>query len=133
MFPQQKPLRVVSEVGRRVPLHSSAIGKCLLAFSEIPLPEQMKRYTDRTIVEIRQLELELEQIRFQGYAVDDEELTLGVRGIASPIRNREGRTIATIGLSGPSVRLTLDIIPKFAELLVKSSQDISAELGFSAT
>ncbi|MEZ4670940.1 MAG: IclR family transcriptional regulator [Anaerolineae bacterium] len=128
--PSTEPLRVVSEVGRRVPLHCSAIGKCLLAFAEVPLPVNLARYTSRTIVSVPQLELQLEQIRYQNYALDDEELTLGVRGLAVPLRNREGRTIATIGLSGPSVRLTMEKIPELADLLIKSAQDISKELGF---
>ena len=63
-------------------------------------------------------------------ASDAEELTLGVYGIATSIRNREGRTIAAMGLSGPSVRLTNDTIPQLAELLMKVAYDVSAELGY---
>lgn len=128
--PSTEPLRVVSEVGRRLPLHCSAIGKCLLAFAALPLPTSFARYTSRTIVDAAQLKLQLEQIRYQGYALDDEELTLGVRGIAVPIRNREGRTIATMGLSGPTVRLTFEQLPRLVELLSQAARDVSAELGF---
>lgn len=128
--PSTEPLRVVSEVGRRVTLHCSAIGKCLLAFSEIPLPTDYPRFTSKTIVERQQLKLQLEQIRYQGYALDDEELTLGVRGIAAPIRNREGRTIGTMGLSGPAMRLTFEEIPKLATLLIQNAEEVSIKLGF---
>ncbi len=131
--PSTEPLRVVSEVGRRVPLHCSAIGKCLLAFSEIPLPIEFPRFTERTIINSAQLQLNLEQARLQGYALDDEELTLGVRGLATPIRNREGRTIATAGLSGPSVRLTLESIPHLTQLLIKTANEISSVLGYMLT
>ena len=129
--PSTEPLRVVSEVGRRMPLHCSAVGKCLLAFAQIPLPNNYPQFTSRTIVDVQQLELQLEQVRYQGYALDDEELTLGVRGLAAPIRNREGRTIAAIGLSGPTVRLTFDNIPKLVELLKQTAVSVSTELGFT--
>lgn len=129
-IPSTEPLRVVSEVGRRVPLHCSAIGKCLLAFSEIPLPTSYTRYTDNTIVDAEELTTQLESIRINQYAIDDQELTLGVRGLAVPIRNREGRTIATMGLSGPSVRLTYERIPEFLDLLITSATNVSSELGF---
>lgn len=130
--PSTEPLRVVSEVGRRMPMHCSAVGKCLLAFADLPIPPDIMRYTNRTLTELPQVELQLEQIRLQAYALDDEELTLGVRGLAVPIRNREGRSIASLGLSGPTVRLTFDNIPKFVDYLWKASQAISAELGYLA-
>ncbi len=131
-IPSTESLRVVSEVGRRVPLHCSAIGKCLLAFAEIPMPVSYTRYTDKTILNIDALSEQLETIRYQGYAIDDEELTPGVRGLAVPIRNREGRTIATMGLSGPGIRLTDEAIPHFIELLIAATNKVSAELGFHA-
>lgn len=128
--PSTEPLRVISEVGRRAPMHCSAIGKCLLAFSEISMPETFTRYTERTITDLEQLLQELEQIRLQGYSLDDEELTLGVRGLAVPIRNREGRTIATMGLSGPSVRMTYEKIPELVAFLMEAANNVSSELGF---
>lgn len=128
--PSTEPLRVVSEVGRRVPLHCSATGKCLLAFMEMPIPDELPRYTDKTITDAKSLIRHLQDIREVGYAIDAEELTLGVYGIAVPLRNREGRTIAVLGLSGPSVRLTSETIPSLIEKLLKTSQEISSELGF---
>ena len=128
--PSTAPLRVVGEIGRRTPLHCSAIGKCLLAFCEIPLPTQFNRFTERTIMSQADLVEDLDTVRQLGYAVDAEELTLGVYGIATSIRNREGRTIAAMGLSGPSVRLTGETIPQLAELLMKVAYDVSAELGY---
>ena len=60
--PSTEPLRVVSEVGRRMPTHCSAVGKCLLAFADIPIPADIMRYTNRTMTEIAQIRLHLEQI-----------------------------------------------------------------------
>lgn len=129
--PSTEPLRVVSEVGRRMPLHCSAVGKCLVAFSGAAMPTTYPSFTNRTIKDEPTLRKEIEQIRREMFAFDDEELTLGVRGIAVPLRNREGRAIAAIGISGPTVRLTEAAIPKMVQLLHSASHAISKELGFS--
>ncbi len=131
-IPSTEPLRVVSEVGRRVPLHCSAIGKCLLAFMEIPIPTELTRYTDNTLTDNHLLKQDLQQTRKNGYARDDEELTLGVYGIAVPLRNREGRAIAVLGISGPSVRLTSKTLPMLIDQLMDTAYEISSELGFNA-
>jgi DNA-binding IclR family transcriptional regulator len=131
--PSTEALRVVSEVGRRVPLHCSATGKCLLAFSGLSLPTDLPRFTDTTVVEASELERHLAEIRSRGYALDDEELTLGVRGLAVPIRNREGRPVAAMGLSGPTVRLTTQSVPELVRSLRRASADMSSELGYRAT
>lgn len=128
--PSSEALRVVSEVGRRLPLHCSAIGKCLLAFAEIPFPSHLTKYTDRTILDIETLKTHLHTIRQDGYVLDDEELTLGVRGLAAPVRNREGRMIAAMGLSGPSVRLTDEALPYLVELLKEKALRASQDFGF---
>jgi len=130
--PSTEPLRVVSEVGRHLPLHCSAIGKCLLAFVKLNIPASLPRFTANTLTEPSALEADLLEIRRRGYALDDEELTLGVRGLAAPIRNREGRTIAAIGLSGPTVRLTNAQLPQMAAFLMRTAEEVSAELGFQA-
>ena len=125
-------LRVVSEVGRRLPLHASAVGKCLLAFSELRPPRDLKRYTHKTINNEAALKQELERIRLSSEAVDVEELTLGVHGIATPVRNREGRVIASMGISGPSVRLPLNDLDKLFSLLKQSARTMSAQLGYKS-
>lgn len=128
--PSNQPLRVVSEVGRRMPLHCSAVGKCLLAFTGHAVPATLPRYTANTLTEPAQLERALATIRQQAYALDDEELTVGVRGLAVPIRNREGRTVATVGLSGPTVRLTDSSLPRLVEQLQAAASAISQALGY---
>ena len=103
----------------------------MLAFGTYPLPNSYAQFTTHTITDETRFQQQLDQIRQDNYAFDDEELTLGVRGLAVPIRNREGRSVATIGLSGPTVRLTAAHIPTFVALLQKTAANISAELGFN--
>ncbi len=129
----QQTLRVVSEVGRRLPMHASAVGKCLLAFNELAVPDTLRRYTEQTVCDTTKLMKELESIRLSGQALDNEELTTGVRGFAVPVRNREGRVIASLGISGPTVRLPLSEADKCFELLTTSASTMSEQLGFVAS
>jgi len=77
------------------------------------------------------LKLQLEQIRQIGVAFDDQERRLGVRRFASPIFDGNGKKIAAIDLAGPVFRLTLDHKQHFAELVKKTAQRISKQLGFA--
>lgn len=129
--PSQQVLRVVSEVGRRLPLHASAVGKCLLAFSEMAITRELKRYTKKTICDKTRLKAALENIRLNQTALDVEELTPGVCGLAVPVRNREGRVIASLGVSGPRVRLPQRALKKNFTLLTSKAHALSKQLGYT--
>ncbi|MEM8862068.1 MAG: IclR family transcriptional regulator [Chloroflexota bacterium] len=119
-------LRVVSGEGRLIPNHCTAIGKCLIAFGDYPLPREMETHTPRTITSKDQLKLHLEQIRDRGYAVDDEEHEYGVRCMAAPVYNKAGKAIASIGISGPTVRVTLDKVPELSTYVIQASKELTA-------
>lgn len=121
-------LRVVSGEGRLIPNHCTAIGKSLIAFGAYPLPKELDTYTPRTITSRDQLKLHLEQIRERGYAIDDEEHELGVRCLAAPIYDARGIATASIGISGPTVRVTLDKVPALAEMVMESAAILSEKI-----
>jgi DNA-binding IclR family transcriptional regulator len=125
-------LRVATGIGRTTPLHCTAVGKVLMTFGGIELPQELRAETPRTIINHNQLRLHLEQVRYQGYAVDDEEFTAGVRCLAVPVFDHTGHGIATMGISGPSVRMTMDLIPEFAEIVMGAAAGLSKRLGFHA-
>ncbi|MCT2584373.1 IclR family transcriptional regulator [Actinophytocola gossypii] len=107
----RQPLRFDQEQGSRVPLHASAMGKCLLA-SAGDLDEQIERLgelasaTQRTITDPDRLRAELELIRERGWALNDEERNPGVRAIAAPVHSPGGEVVAAVAVQGPTVRLT---------------------------
>lgn len=97
---------IVSEVGVRLPMHCSGLGKVLLAQKS---PAEFKRYlgqkglpalTSRTITSPKSLEKELAQIREQGYAMDDGETMDGLRCVAAPITDHDGRVRFAVSLAG---------------------------------
>ena len=130
-------LSVKPRVGEQCPMHASAIGKALAAH----LPEQLEsaiahgltRLTDHTITTRDALEEELLSIREQGYAIDDEEMDVGTRCVAAPVRDGFGNVVASIGISGPSVRLTHAEISRMSRAVVDEAGKLSAALGFDAS
>jgi len=131
-------IRMYSYIGSRAPIHCTAVGKVLLAYQsderiEKFLSPGLKAYTQNTILHKDKLTEELRKIRKQGYALDNEELEIGLLCIASPVRNHLGEVIAAVSISGPKVRLgkhrTRELIP----VMVKTGSEISASLGYSET
>ncbi|MGE5541554.1 MAG: IclR family transcriptional regulator [Bacillota bacterium] len=129
-----EPLRADLQVGSRVPMHCSALGKAILAFlpageAEIILKGLLfQPYTSRTITDETALRLELEKTRRTGYSLDDEEYVEGIRCMGAPIRDHAGRVVAAVSVDGPSVRITHSRIDELAGPLKKTARDISRSL-----
>lgn len=103
-------LKANPPVGSSSECHCSSIGKCLLAFgNDVDLSVYEKHpltvHTIYTISSVKQLEEELERVREKGYAIDREELEIGLTCIGAPILDHSGHTIAAISLSGPTSRI----------------------------
>lgn len=127
-------MRVSNSVGSLVPLHCTAVGKIFLAdFAPRTLRDTLEHtglaaLTDHSLTSRKALEHDLERVRTQGYALDDEEFTLGVRCIAVALRGSSGAVIAAIGLSAPASRLALERVPACAELLRATSEEFAQQL-----
>jgi DNA-binding IclR family transcriptional regulator len=128
----ENTLRVSGRTGRMIPLHCTAVGKGLIAFGEFPLPAALESYTARTITDNERLRDHLALCREWGYALDDEEYDEGIRCIAAPVYNQIGLVIATIGISGPAVRMTDGRIRYHAERVKQAARDLSVSLGANA-
>lgn len=123
-------LRVNAQVGTMNPLHCTALGKVLLAFGDLPLPAPLEAFTPRTITEPETLRRHLEEVRRLGYAVDDEEFDPGVRCIAAPVFDFEGRLAGSMGISGPSTRLTPERLPALTAIVVEIGRALSERMTF---
>lgn len=121
-------LRVDHPVGALAPLHCTALGKVFLAFMPTTAIGALARYTASTIVDEARLAEDLAVARTQGYAIDDEEFSPGVRCVAAPIRNARGRMVAAVGLSGPTARIDLDRLADLGRLVRdRSTELVTAE------
>lgn len=130
------PLRGFSELGKGAPLHCTGVGKILMAgLSDKDLDDLLKRYslrrfTPNTITRARAMKTELEQIRAQGYAIDDEEHEPGIRCVAAPVRNYTGKVIASISIAGRTTSVTPGRLPELIHTVKETAQKISTRLGY---
>tara|TARA_B110000259_G_scaffold182761_1_gene226892 strand:+ start:430 stop:1128 length:699 start_codon:yes stop_codon:yes gene_type:complete len=123
-------LRLFSAVGRRLPAHATALGKCVLAWQDDPLatlPAVLPQLTKHTIIDREELLRDLEAIKARGYAIDDEENTPGIRCIAVPIR-RGGVVSDAISCSVPLVRLDHTVQGEIIAAMQRAQRDAEAFL-----
>jgi DNA-binding IclR family transcriptional regulator len=130
-------VRVVPRVGSRLPAYCTAAGKIQLAYmtdEELDhyLPtKDLKAYTPNTITDREAFKAHLRKIAAQGYALDNEEMDIGVCCVGAPIRDYTRRIIGAVSISGPSMRFSMERMEKELIPLVKQAgEDISSKLGF---
>ncbi|MGR5001976.1 DNA-binding transcriptional regulator KdgR [Vibrio celticus] len=129
-------LRMHSRIGRRNPLHTTAIGKVLLAerdekFVRSQLHDaEFVKSTENTIENIEQLVAELNTVELQHFGEDNEEQEPGLRCIACPVYDRFGTVIAGVSISFPTIRFDEEKKAHYVELLHTAGRNISKQLGF---
>jgi len=119
--PSAQALRFDAGIGRRVPIHASAMGKMLLALTDDPEAEvaalgALERFTERTFTEPGALLTELDTIRRRGWSLNDGERDPGVRAVAVAIPGTAAAP-AAIAVQGPEVRLADDRVAAVVALL----------------
>jgi Transcriptional regulator len=125
-----------SRIGRGIPLHATAVGKVLLAYQQSEVTQQLlkgyhyTRQTQNTIIEESELLTELEKVRKQGYAIDDQENEQGVRCIAVPILNYQNQVLAAISISTLASCVNYRELEEYIILLKKAGQELSEEVGY---
>lgn len=129
-------LRMQSRIGRKNPLYSTGIGKVLLSGrDEMIIREVLKdvkfvKHTEKTLENVEQLFAELERVREQHYAEDNEEQEPGLRCIAAPVYDRLGSIVAGLSLSLPTIRFDEKRKSYYVGLLQTAGKNISKELGY---
>ncbi len=120
-------------LGHVLPVHVGSPGKTLLAFdpatAEVLAGLKLTALTDRTLSDKRALQLELDRIRRDGFAVSLGEWDTEVGGAAAPVFGAEGELLAAVGISGPVTRLTKDRLPQVIKAVVQAAADVSAAQG----
>jgi DNA-binding IclR family transcriptional regulator len=132
-----QPIRIINQVGQRNPMHCTGVGKALMSgmtddtIDRLIETRGLKAHTRNSITDRFRLREELEGIRRNGIALDNEELDLGVKCVAAPIRDSSGRVVAAISLSGPTQRFTPAATRRFQKEIKEASVAISKALGFN--
>ncbi|WP_413721992.1 IclR family transcriptional regulator [Sodalis sp. RH24] len=127
-----------SRIGRRLPVHATAIGKVLLSFLK-PADIQAllenydyTRQTPQSITDEGRFLAELAEVRSRGYALDNQENEQGVRCISVPIWNVERKVIAAISISTLISRVSDNEFDDYIQLLKQAGQELSEQLGYTA-
>jgi IclR family KDG regulon transcriptional repressor len=125
-----------AKVGYRAPVHCTALGKAILSgislkeVEELIAQRNLLAATPHTITDSAQLLQELDRVRGQGFAVDNEENEIGVRCVAAPIFDHSRRPAAAVSVSSPVLRFPLSEVPRYGQKVMEAANLISARLGF---
>jgi IclR family acetate operon transcriptional repressor len=128
-------MRSLTKLGGRVAMVASGVGKAVLAtysdkdVNAIICRQGMPRLTEKSIVRPSELFRELEAIRRQGYAVDDEEARIGLRCVAAVVYNDCSEPLAAISVSGMTSRLTDERLPALGTIVREVAAELTIALG----
>ena len=115
-------------------LHSTSVGKCLLAWlpkheiETVVRQQGLKKRTPKTITSIAKLLVDLDRVKHSGHAVDDEENSLGARCLGAPIFDATGNVTAALGASGTLTQTDETEMPRIIEALRETARRISRQL-----
>lgn len=131
----RQAIRLSSGLGSRAPAHCTGVGKALLAYQPPEVVQQvveagLKRCTEHTITDAEKLRAELATVRSRGYAIDDEEIEIGLRCVAAPIRDHSGQVVAAISVAAPVQRMSKKQVQATIPSVVAAAENISRRLGF---
>jgi IclR family acetate operon transcriptional repressor len=128
-------VRMLTEIGRRVPAHACGAGKVMLAHQSpeqialLASQEPFRALTPHTLTTVAELEAELRRARARGFAIDHEEFEDGVACVAAPIFGPAGSVLGAVSVSGPAARLMRADLAELGELVLTHVRAISHELG----
>lgn len=134
--PTSRIMTISLAIGSRLPAYPTSMGRVLLA----GLPDEeldayiartkFERLTERTVTDPEQFRAIIEKVRADGYALVDQELEEGVRSIAAPITNEEGKVIAAMNVSCHASRVTVERMRKeLRPHLLEAAREISRRMG----
>jgi DNA-binding IclR family transcriptional regulator len=130
------PVRIISNVGEALPLHSTAMGKVYLAYESEEglrhvLGNNLERFTEKTLTDLAALGEHLKGVAERGFAIDNGEHLIDVRSVAVPIRDYTRNVVGALAVSGPAYRLPAERIEtEIVPLVLKAGKDLSSRLGF---
>lgn len=128
-------IRAFFPPGTLSPMHSSGIGKALLAeMDEARLARLLKMrpleaFTARTITDPQALRDDLAAVRRRGYSIDDEEKNPGMRCIAAPVFDATGEAVAGISVSGPTARVSPDDMARMSRPVIEAARTLTLAIG----
>jgi IclR family transcriptional regulator, KDG regulon repressor len=128
-------VKITAPLGRRLYYSTGVFGKIFLAAmpeaeaNKLVRERPLRAYTAKSITKITAYRAALEQVRAQGYALDDEEYLAGVCAAAAPVNDEQGRVVAALTVVGFSTRLSNARLLQIAKQICETAAEISRQLG----
>jgi DNA-binding IclR family transcriptional regulator len=128
-------LSIPSWLGKRMQTHCTALGKMIIAHigdeivTQIIKEHGLARHNENTITSSAKLSVELDKIRDVGWALNDEEYVIGVRCVAAPVFDNQGRVNAAVSVSGTVSQITPENCTALSESVKRTAAAISERLG----
>ena len=129
-------IRMVTRIGRRLPLYAGSAGKAILAFLPPERQEEiidglpLEPFTPKTFTDPTVLRKELKKVRAQGCAISFGEWIADAAGVAAPIFNQDGNVIGALSISGPASRFNKETVALFCSEVKRFASHISLQMGF---
>lgn len=128
------PVRMFSRVGAHNPAYCTSVGKAMLAYADDEtiagvIAGGMPERTANTLTTGAALRDNLETVRHRGYAIDDIENEEGIRCVAAPVFDHNGKAVAAVSISGPVSRVTKAKVAELGKLAIEAADEISRRLG----
>lgn len=126
--------RVTSDPGHLGALHTTSVGKALVAFADDATRErlleelELEALTEFSITDRGAFRAEIELVRRRGYATMDEENELGMRAVAVPVLNSQGQAFASLATAVPVFRMSIEALVALVPLLQSAAAELSARL-----
>lgn len=133
----RNPFRMASRIGSTRPVYCTAMGKILTALlppagkERVLASIRFERFTQNTITHLGKLKQVLEEAQQRGYALDNEEATLGARCISAPVILEGDRLVAAVSVSGPTNGIMQSKIPFLVEAVQSATRIIATQLSGS--
>jgi len=134
---RQREIDLNLHVGARLPAYCTSLGKVMLAFLPGSERDAAIREIDfavrgpNTIVSAEEFARELERVRAQGFAINNEELAYGLRSIAAPVLDHDGRAVGAINLAVHTSMVSIDeLVAGLSAAVCRTAADVSALLGY---
>ncbi len=127
-------MRAISRPGQRSPLANTAMGKSILAWLPHSRATQLvqqglRRLTPQSIMRGTALHVALDEARRVGYAIDNEEVAVGLRCVASPVFDEFGEPVAAISVVGPTFRVTLSRLEPLSRSVMVAASEVTTAIG----
>lgn len=130
-----KSIKTSTKIGARLPAYTTADGKMMLCYIDIEkiknyLPKKIPKYTENTITNKTEFIKRLEEIKKNGYTIDNEEFVEGIKCVAAPIFDHEGNVRFSLSTTGPAFRMTDERIKELVIIIKEAANEISRRIGY---